>query len=601
MRPHNSDPSLIPAWQLDAVLVADPATLNLILDEARLVAAELAEVDSTTAGPALAAQIKRVIRFQYHHDRVDTYRRLVRLDGQPLPPLVARVWQTLDDIQATMVRPILAAIAKLSPADIARAAQESDFVARQQPWLDINRHRYRCGLMSQPAGQLRTVQNHRQLVKRLQVPLPGNDQLSLSACRSILNSDPNPDRRYEALAALNRQLQSQGITGQGAAALQDTIAAQAERAKRSNQPVRADHRRNQMNGLSHESVDRLHDLLLDPIPNLVADHAELKRRLLGRDRLRWTDLYGPVPEFIRPKPLPYTEAKGLLIKALQANRCPTAAALLIRMGLAGQIDARPRPDKPSGASCTAWSGPEGSQAFIRLNWFGTERNLDTLAHEFGHALRHHWANQAHGPLLASSSMLLSETAAFLMEALLFDHRREQARAAGDRHSELRLTLNRIDALMNSVVHQLVVSGFERALHARATEPNWRFSTLTVSRLWTMHHRRTYRGVVDLAGIEFLWAKNLHLHRPFAVYGYAAAELLAAQLLRFKSAPSEDNAHRWPQVLRLMLANGQSRTLRPLLARLNLDPEASHFWVTGLHGSLPPLLERARQLMRELHL
>jgi oligoendopeptidase F len=89
----------------------------------------------------------------------------------------------------------------------------------------------------------------------------------------------------------------------------------------------------------------------------------------------------------------------------------------VMMAEQGWIDAKPTPNRTTGAYCTGFSIPREPRIFITYE--GTMTNVMTLAHELGHAW-HNWVMRDLPIMQTSYPMTLAETASIFAETLVRD-------------------------------------------------------------------------------------------------------------------------------------------------------------------------------------
>ena len=156
--------------------------------------------------------------------------------------------------------------------------------------------------------------------------------------------------------------------------------------------------------------------------------------------------------------------------------------------------------------------------------------MTTLAHEWGHAMHSHLANQAQPFVTADYAIFVAEIASTLNEALLArPHAEDRARATTSACSTSAPRSTRCAA---TFFRQAMFAEFEREAHARVD----RGEALTgesLSRLYLDLLRRHHGhddGVMridDLYGVE--WAYIPHFYSPFYVFQYATS-IAASSLL-----------------------------------------------------------------------
>ncbi len=149
----------------------------------------------------------------------------------------------------------------------------------------------------------------------------------------------------------------------------------------------------------HRALDRnniptevYHKLISNVHDNMDTFHRylQLRKRMLGVDTLKYSDIYAPV---VKGLDLKYTfeEAKKLYLDALQPLG-PEYRSAAEKAFEQRWIDVYPTPGKRSGAYSNG--SAYDVHPYVLLNYNGQYDDVSTLAHEMGHALHSYYANKA---------------------------------------------------------------------------------------------------------------------------------------------------------------------------------------------------------------
>ena len=273
-------------------------------------------------------------------------------------------------------------------------------------------------------------------------------------------------------------------------------------------------------------VEVFHALVRSVTDNLAIVHrwTELKRRVLGVDRLHEWDLHVPLfpdGEFRYT----YPQAQSLLLEAL----APLGPAYLdvVRRGFAERwIDVHENAGKRSGAYS---SGAYGTPPYILLNWSDTPRDVFTLAHEMGHSL-HTWLATTNQPYVYGDyPIFTAEVASTLNEALLLDH---LLRGTTDRARRLFLLDHWISQFNDTVFRQTMFAEFEHRIHLLGEAGE----TLTADALDALYldtAKRYWGPAVEFDEVRSArtWCRIPHFYYNYYVYQYATACAAATTLAR----------------------------------------------------------------------
>lgn len=279
--------------------------------------------------------------------------------------------------------------------------------------------------------------------------------------------------------------------------------------------------------------------LLDQVnENLPTFHRylRLKKRMLGVDTLKYSDMYAPVvPDVERNYNI--EQAHEMVLRAL----APLGSMYVEIVQTALQyrwIDLFPNRGKRSGAYSNG--SLYDVHPYILMNFNGQFSDVSTLAHELGHTMHSHLSNQNQPYPLANYPIFVAEVASTFNEALLVY---EQLRNISSRETRLTLLMNHLDNIKGTVFRQTQFAEFEWRIHQQVENGN----TLTGENLTQLYGEiaKKYYGhdsgvclIDDLYAIE--WAYIPHFYYNFYVYQYATA-FTASTALSFQVLKGEQGA------------------------------------------------------------
>jgi len=225
--------------------------------------------------------------------------------------------------------------------------------------------------------------------------------------------------------------------------------------------------------------------------------------------------------------------------------------------------------------------PESRQPFIFMNATGTQRDVETLLHEGGHAF--HALASAKEPLvfLRHAPMEFCEVASMSMELLAHDHLGEYYNDA-DRARARRKHLEGIVTMLPWIA---TIDQFQHWIYG-----NPGHSRDERTREW-LRIRERFGPKLDWMGfepqLEAAWQAQLHLfHVPFYYVEYGIAQLGALQLwLKARSDPSGALAS-----YRAALSLGGTRTLPELFAAAGIHFDFSEKTLRPLMSAVQEALE-----------
>jgi oligoendopeptidase F len=299
----------------------------------------------------------------------------------------------------------------------------------------------------------------------------------------------------------------------------------------------------------HRALDRnnipvevYHGLVRNVRENLDTFHRylRLRRRMLGVDTLKYSDLYAPVVKGLDRR-YTFDEGKELYLDALKPlgpeYRRAAETAFEQRW-----IDVYPTPGKRSGAYSNG--SAYDVHPYILLNFNGQFDDVSTLAHEMGHAMHSYYANQSQPFPLADYSTFVAEVASTFNEAL-FIHK--MLAEIEDDDMRLSLLMNYLDGIKGTVFRQTQFAEFELRMHEMA-ERGEPLTGDAFTRLYGDILKEYYgheKGVCRIDGLYAVeWAYIPHFYYNFYVYQYSTSFTAATALAEEVLGGDPDAARRY---------------------------------------------------------
>jgi len=253
-------------------------------------------------------------------------------------------------------------------------------------------------------------------------------------------------------------------------------------------------------------------------------YMELRKRLLGLDKLHMYDIYVPTVPQVEMH-YTYEEAVEIVCQAL----APLGEEYVetLRQGLLhGWVDRYENVGKRSGAYS---SGCYDSWPYILINFTGTLDSVFTLAHEGGHSM-HSWYSNRHQPYhLADYRILVAEVASTTNESLLTHYLLSTTQ---NKAMRAYLIDRYLDSFRATLFRQTMFAEFEKLIH------DWveKGQPLTVDALDEAYYAlvQKYFGPSiafddEDSPIAWEWARIDHFFYNFYVYKYATGMSAAVAL------------------------------------------------------------------------
>jgi oligoendopeptidase F len=333
-------------------------------------------------------------------------------------------------------------------------------------------------------------------------------------------------------------------------------------------------------------TEEMYNNQLDIITKELAPHmrryAELKKRVLGLDRVRFCDLKAPLDPEFSPQ-VSYEEASEMILEALQVMG-PEYSEIM-RKGLTERwCDLSDNIGKSTGAFC---SSPYGAHPYILITWQNTMRNVFTLAHELGHAGHFYLANKNQRIMNTRPSMYFVEAPSTMNEMLLANH-------LFSKYTDTRMRRWVILQLLATYYHNFVTHILEGEYQRRVYKHAENGGALTAKTLTEIKGTvlsEFWGDSVELdEGANLTWMRQPHYYMGLYSYTYSAgltASTAVSQLIKEEGQPAVD---RWLDCLR---AGGTMKPLE-LMKHAGIDmskPEAIRKAVAYV-GSLIDELEQS---------
>ncbi len=247
-------------------------------------------------------------------------------------------------------------------------------------------------------------------------------------------------------------------------------------------------------------------------------YLELRRRLLGVDRLRYHDLYAPLVEEV-DREYPYDEARASILDSV----APLGADYVDVSRRAFDerwIDVYPTDGKRSGAYSNGVA--YDVHPYILLNYNGRYDDVSTVTHELGHTMHSWFSNKGQPHATCHYSIFVAEVASTFNEALLFD---DTLRRTTDPRERMSLLGHYLEHFKATVFRQTQFAEFELLIH-EAVERGETLTGDSLDELYLRLAREYYgheAGVCDVDDyVRSEWSYIPHFYYNFYVFQYATS-------------------------------------------------------------------------------
>jgi oligoendopeptidase F len=251
----------------------------------------------------------------------------------------------------------------------------------------------------------------------------------------------------------------------------------------------------------------------------------------------------------------------------------------------GQIDVYPKIGKQSGAYC--WGGGSIHEPYVLLNHTDNLRNVETLAHEMGHAF-HSELSKILPPRYRRYTTATAEVASTFFEQLVSDELLKRVSV----QESMYLLHSRILGDVSTVFRQIACYNFEKELHEKI-RTHGQLSVQEIAKL-LQKHLKSYLGpaveVTEDDGYFFVdWS---HIRNFFYVSSYAYGQLISkAMYQNWKQDVS------FSEKLHQFLSAGGSDTPENIFKSIGIDTSKASFWESGLRAIEQEVVELEKMVKK----
>ncbi len=254
------------------------------------------------------------------------------------------------------------------------------------------------------------------------------------------------------------------------------------------------------------------------------DYYEMKRNILGVDKLHLYDVYAPLIGSLNKK-YTYEEAVDEVLDAVKIFGDEYYNTLKSGLTEKGWVDVYPTKGKRGGAFS---SGVPGTEPYILLNFTETFDDVSTLAHESGHSMHTYFSNKCNEPHNSGYRIFVAEVASTVNE-LILAHKKL---ASSNSDEEKLYILNELlETYKGTLYRQTMFAEFERDMHALCEKGEPLTADLISKKYYRLVRRYFGKDVVCDKQIACEWMRIPHFYTSFYVYKYATCISAASAIVK----------------------------------------------------------------------
>lgn len=307
-----------------------------------------------------------------------------------------------------------------------------------------------------------------------------------------------------------------------------------------------------------EVYNNLHDIILKELAPHMRRYAQLRKRVLGLEKMLYCDIEAPLDPEYNPATT-YTEASEIILNGLSV--LGPEYSQIIADGLRNRwIDLADNVGKSTGAFCNSIYGVH---PYILITWTDSMRNALTLAHELGHA-GHGVLSQRNQRLSnCRTSMFFVEAPSTINELLVGDYILSKAT---DVRMRRWVIMQLLTTYHHNFVRHLIEGELQRRIYALA-EQGQPITAALLSKVQGKILEEFWGGEVEIDdGARLTWMRQPHYYRGLYPYTYSAGLTIGTAVARAIRQEGVPAVKRWLEVLK---AGGTKKPLE-LAAMAGVD-------------------------------
>jgi oligoendopeptidase F len=291
--------------------------------------------------------------------------------------------------------------------------------------------------------------------------------------------------------------------------------------------------------------EQVYHNILDVIGTELAPHmrryAQLRKRVLGLDKLLYCDLEAPLDPEYNPR-ISWEEGAKTTLAALSVLG-PEYSAIMERAINERWVDYSDNLGKRSGAFC---SPPYGVHPYILMTWTNNARNMFTLGHELGHAGHLDLSNRHQTFLNAAYSMFFVEVPSTLNELLVGE---KLLKEATDPRMKRWVIMTLLRSYHHNFIRHLLEGELLRRIYALA-EAGESITAQTLSETKGAILKQFWGDELELDEYAKLtWMRQPHYYMGLYPYTYAAGLTASTAVVQSFKEEGQPAIERWIEVLK----------------------------------------------------
>ncbi len=293
--------------------------------------------------------------------------------------------------------------------------------------------------------------------------------------------------------------------------------------------------------VSLDVYNNLHDVILKDIAPHMRRYAQLRKKVLGLDKMLYCDIEAPLDPEFSPKTT-FREGAELILDGIRVLGPEYTA--IIAEGLENRwIDLADNVGKSTGAFCNS---VYGVHPYILVTWTNNMRDALLLSHELGHAGQGVMAQRYQRPANTRPSMFFVEAPSTINETLVGN---AILAKTADVRMRRWLIMQFLMTYHHNFVRHLIEGELQRRIYVLA-EKGQPITANVLSKVQADILNEFWAGEVEIDdGARLTWMRQPHYYMGLYPYSYSAGLTIGtavSKAIREEGAPV---AERWLDVLK----------------------------------------------------
>lgn len=287
--------------------------------------------------------------------------------------------------------------------------------------------------------------------------------------------------------------------------------------------------------------NNLHDIILKEIAPHMRRYAQLRKRVLGLDKMLYCDIEAPLDPEFGPKTT-FEEGSKIILDGVQIMGPEYSS--IIAEGLKNRwIDLADNVGKSTGAFTNSIPGVH---PFVLITWTDSMRDALVLSHELGHAGQGVLSQRYQRPSNTRPTMFFIEAPSTINENLVGDRLLSQTT---DVRMRRWLIMQFLMTYHHNFVRHLIEGELQRRTYALA-EKGQPITANVLSKVQGEILNEFWAGEVEVDdGARLTWMRQPHYYRGLYPYSYSAGLTIGTAVAKVIREEGKPAVERWLDVLK----------------------------------------------------